>query len=444
MSLKRNKYSEKNPFSFRQNNTKYTYNIINEGYYPPKNMLCYISNHNTSSGKTQYKILDGYLVETSWRRKSRHTIECEIEYNSEGPVFIIRFNENSQQHIIQSKESLSNIATEYLRRKGSNSHARISGIHVFGLNAIDVEQEYERKRKENRACFLKPFSVLCKSMKTKCSRSFSLHISKNYLVDYCKEKEDQNINAFVYVIDQNLISQNTYRDLSALEPDLPQEYNISNIKKKINEKMNKKIPIFILDLKNISITTTNKISHIDEVKKEMVKYIGKAGYKKITDILLFVIPGLVDRNILNVNNPVIHIRISGDGRNVSRKIKHVMVMFTILDNILNIHKAEFHYTIILYPGNENYEILQKVMEPMINELHSLQMRITFALGVCAQKRKLVSRASTSSLYDSLETLEHYVPDLLHVMLRIWDHMWSLIIQELKSENRYNNNIRTII
>ncbi|RIB12529.1 hypothetical protein C2G38_2200402 [Gigaspora rosea] len=194
MSLERNKYPEKNPFSLRQNNTKYTYNIINEEYYPPKNMLRYTSNHNTSSGKTQYKIPDGYLVETSWRRKSRHTIECAIEYDL--------------------MKILNNI-------KGSNSHARISGIHAFGLNAIDVEQERECKRKENRPCSLKPFSVLCESMKTKCSHSFSLHISKNYLVDYCKEKEDQNINAFVYVIDQNLISQDAYRDLSALEPDLP-------------------------------------------------------------------------------------------------------------------------------------------------------------------------------------------------------------------------------
>ncbi|CAG8714558.1 20982_t:CDS:2 [Gigaspora margarita] len=401
-------------------------------------MLRYISNYNTSSGKTQYKILDRYLVETSWGRKSRHTIECEIKYNSEGPVFIIRFNENSQQH-----------------RKGSNSYARISGIHVFGLNAIDVKQGCECKRKENRAYSLKPFSMLCESMKTKCSCSFSLHISKNYLVDYCKEKEDQNINAF--------------------------------------------IPIFILDFKNISITTTNKISHIndDEVEKEMLKYIRKAGYRKIIDILLFVIPGLVNQNILNINNLVIHIRISGDGRNIGRKIKHVMVMFTILDDILNIHKAEFHYTIILYSGNENYEKLQKVMKPIINELHSLVNNgldssrtrwkiisyfssdwkfLSIILGfnaananyfcpwcLCSKKEigikskvyiieKTMEQLQTTKpppdhskaplLYIIL--LEHYVPDLLHVMLRIWDRMWSLVIQELKSENRYDNNIRTII
>ncbi|CAG8841337.1 36967_t:CDS:1, partial [Racocetra persica] len=47
-------------------------------------------------------------------------------------------------------------------------------------------------------------------------------------------------------------------------------------------------------LKNIFITATNKISHIndEEVEEEMLKYVGKAGYRRITDILLFIIPDL--------------------------------------------------------------------------------------------------------------------------------------------------------
>ncbi|RIB02903.1 hypothetical protein C2G38_2049701 [Gigaspora rosea] len=392
---------------------------------------------------------------------------------------------------------------------------------------MDVEQERERKKKEKRLRSLKPFSMLSESIKTKNSRAFSLHLGKtfenesfkfynpndqpilqeirfnvqdkNYLVNYCKEKVGQYINAFVKVIDQNLISRDAYRELSALEPDLPREHNISDAKKRINEEMNEKIPIFILDIKNVSITATNKVSHIDdeEVEKEMLKYIGKAGYRKITDILLFIIPGLVEQNVLNINNPVIHIRISGDGRNVGRKIKQVMVTCTILDDILNINKAEFHYTIILYPGNENYEILQNVMEPMINELHNLVTNgldssrtrwtiipyfssdwkfLSIILGfnaananyfcpwcLCSKKeignkdkiyviektmeqlqttKPLPGHSKAPLLY--MIPLEHYVPDLLYIMLRIWDCMWSLVIQELKSENRYDDNIRAII
>ncbi|CAG8723262.1 35782_t:CDS:2, partial [Gigaspora margarita] len=240
-------------------------------------------------------------------------------------------------------------------------------------------------------------------------------------------------------------------------------------------------------------------SHIDdeEVEEEMLKYVGKAGHRKITDILLFIIPGLVERNVLNINNPVIHVHISGDGRNVGRKIKHVIVTCYILDDILNIHKAEFHYTIILYSGNENYEILKKVMEPMINELHNLVTNgldssgtrwmiiphfssdwkfLSIILGFNAananyfcpwclcSKKEIGNKNKVYVIEKTIEQLqitkpppghfkapllymiplEHYLPDLLHIMLRIWDRMWSLVVQELKSENRYDDNIRAII
>src|SRR5207237_1397358 len=66
--------------------------------------------------KAQYKILDGYLVETSWGRgKSKYTVECEIEYESDDPVFRIRFEENSQQYTIKLKEYIYKVENEYLR-----------------------------------------------------------------------------------------------------------------------------------------------------------------------------------------------------------------------------------------------------------------------------------------------------------------------------------------
>ena len=46
-----------------------------------------------------------------------------------------------------------------------------------------------------------------------------------------------------------------------------------------------------------------------------------------------------------------------------------MITCAILDDISNLQKADYHYTIILYPGIENYEILQRVMAPMVSELN---------------------------------------------------------------------------
>jgi hypothetical protein len=114
-SLEQSKYPKDNPFSLKQNNTNYTYTIIQEGFYPSKDIICYTSAR--SKNGTQFKIPNNYLVQTNWGRgKSQHTVECEIEYESNGcPVFRILFEENFQQCIVESKESPTKAANEYLQ-----------------------------------------------------------------------------------------------------------------------------------------------------------------------------------------------------------------------------------------------------------------------------------------------------------------------------------------
>src|SRR6185437_1854783 len=75
------------------------------------------------------------------------------------------------------------------------------------------------------------------------------------------------------------------------------------------------------------------------------------------------IPDLVNHKVLNINNPIIHIRTSGDGRNVGRKIKHVIITCAILDDISNLYNADYHHTIILCSGTENYNLLKKILAP---------------------------------------------------------------------------------
>uniref|UniRef100_U9T615 Uncharacterized protein n=1 Tax=Rhizophagus irregularis (strain DAOM 181602 / DAOM 197198 / MUCL 43194) TaxID=747089 RepID=U9T615_RHIID len=496
-SSNQSKYPENNPFLLKQNNTNYTYTIIKEGFYPSKNIICYTSARSRNG--TQFKIPNKYLVQTSWGRGNlRHTIKCEIEYELDGqPVFRIWFEKNFQQYVVESKESPTKAANEYLRSKNPNTHANLSGIHVFGLNATDVEKEREKK---NHSHSFKPFNMLSESMKTKRSRSFSIHmdtIFQNETLNFYNSSNQPVLQEIRF----NVQNKNYLANYSALQPELPRDCVILNARKRINEEMSQKIPISILNIKHTPLASTiNEAPDIEdqEIVEEVLQYIGKAGYRHISDILLFVIPDLVNRNILNPNDPIIHVQISGDGRNVGRKVKHVMVTCTILDDILNIHKADFHYTTILYPGVENYETLQNVMEPMISELHNLVINglidpngtkwkiepyfssdwkfMAIILGFNAAnanyfcpwcmctKKDIGNRDKIHKIEKNMNQiqsskpppghlkapllpmipLDHYVPDELHVMLRIWDRMWALVIQELKSENRFDDNIRRII
>ncbi|CAG8564614.1 22030_t:CDS:2 [Dentiscutata erythropus] len=244
------KYPKNNPFSLKQNHTIYTYHIINEGYYPSKDIICYTSTHTRS-----------------------HIVECEIEYQSNRPVFRIKFKENSQQYIVESDKSPSKVANKYLNvRKSSNTCSRISGVHIFGLNIIDVKHERKCKIFESEALnFYNPIDQpILQEVR------FNVQ-SKNYSATYCNEKE-QNIDA----------------DLTALEAGLPREHNVANVKQKINEKMGENILIFVIDIKN-SFLTTNETSYITDkdIEEEMLQYVGKAGYRPITNILLFKILDLL-------------------------------------------------------------------------------------------------------------------------------------------------------
>ncbi|RGB27967.1 hypothetical protein C1646_797857 [Rhizophagus diaphanus] len=397
-------YFASNIIVLNQNGTQYTYTIIKEGYYPQNDILYYTSAR--SCNNTQFKIPDDYLIQTSWGREKI-------------PVFKISFGENFQASV-ESIHSATKAANAYLQIKKPNTQARLSGVHVFCLNSQELEKERERK--------------------------------------------------------------------SALQPELPCETTIYKTKKRINKEMNNTIPISILNISNQPTPTPiNENSDINdpEIVEEVLKYIGKAGYHKITDILLFILPDLINRRVINPDNPIINLRISGDRRNVGRKVKHVIITCVILDDIVNLHKSDYHYTIILYLGTENYELLQRMIEPISNELNDLVLNglrdsngtiwiinpyfssdwkfMAIVLGFNAPNSKhfcpwcFCTKENIGNKHKlkpppghikspllQMIPLSHYVPDELHIMLRIWDRLWDLVLQELKIQNQFNDLARAKI
>ncbi|CAB4431970.1 unnamed protein product [Rhizophagus irregularis] len=209
--------------------------------------------------------------------------------------------------------------------------------------------------------------------------------------------------------------------------------------------MNNTIPISILNISNQpSPTPINENPDINdpEIVEEVLKYIGKAGYRRITDILLFILPDLINRRVINPDNPIINLRISGDGRNVGR--------------------------------TENYELLQRMIEPISNELNDLVlnglrdsngtiwtinpyfssdwkfMALYLALTLLIQNIFALGAflkpppGHVKSPLLQMIPLSHYVPDELHIMLRIWDRLWDLVLQELKTQNQFNDLARAKI
>jgi len=261
------------------------------------------------------------------------------------------------------------------------------------------------------------------------------------------------------------------------------------------------IPISIIDIN----TNNNQVNQSEEedidnesIVQEVVDAVGKGGYRNIKNILLYLIPDFVKKGILNPRQPIVNLRISGDGRNVGRKVKHVIVTVAILDNKNTLHQPDHHHTIVLYPGREDYDSLSSVMAPFCHDLQDLKnqglvinnikwdFQLYFSsdwkfLAICLgfngansknfcpwctisksqqgdlskewkiskDMDKIIEQTnyykghSRMPLFDMIP-LNHWIPDELHVMLRITDRLWDLLIAELIEDGFFNDTARKII
>ncbi|RIA90930.1 hypothetical protein C1645_822679 [Glomus cerebriforme] len=127
----------------------------------------------------------------------------------------------------------------------------------------------------------------------------------NYGSNNDKEKEEKLIS-IVQAVDQNYISREGYQILASIESNLERD----------------------------------ELDFFDPEITEIVQKIKNGGYRSAKDILTYIVLVL----ILN---------------------GHVMVTMAILNDENNIYKPDYHYTTILYPGIEKYEILEIMMVPLI-------------------------------------------------------------------------------
>ncbi|PKC53287.1 hypothetical protein RhiirA1_404413, partial [Rhizophagus irregularis] len=412
---------------FKQQGRSFSYKIIKEGTYPNKESLVYTLPPN------KYHIPNNYIVETTWGRSTNQcTVQCHINYNDGKPIFQVWFG--------------------------------------------------------------KCFEYRVSSVKTATDASNLFH--KHYTSQ--KELKRQKIESVVRALDEGNISRNPYRRLCAIESHLPREGVVSKERQRINKEMAQLIPILIVDI-NAQVDLSEDEDIEDEnIAQEIIDAVGKGGHRNIKDILRYLVPDLIQKRILNLHHPVINLRISGDGRNVGRKIKHVMITMAILDDKDTLHKPNSYHTIILYPGCENYDSLSNIMVPFCHDLRNLKeqgliinnIRWNFQfyfssdwkfLATClgfngahsknfcpwctisksqqgdlskewsiskninklVEKNNYYEGHTRKPLFDMIP-LDHWIPDELHIMLRITDRLWSLLIAELMEQNLFNDTARKII
>ncbi|RGB30423.1 hypothetical protein C1646_765376 [Rhizophagus diaphanus] len=296
-------------------------------------------------------------------------------------------------------------------------------------------------------------------------------------LDFTRVRQD----AVVCACDEALISRDGYRHLAAISPNFEREYQISNRRNEISKYMETIIPIYNckIELDNIQNSSNNpsNSSNNNSVNPNFSltnDQNGFCSYRSIKDLLNTLIPIWKKKSILNIGDNI-KLKFGGDGHIVTYKYSHVMFTMCLLNEGDEVLKPEKQYCILLYIGKEQYERLSIAISKFRNELDSLknigfidQDNITWNVkfyfsgdwkfmalvkGLKAENSKyfclfcecpkdlrgnLNLRWNISenkkgvehpSLFPIIE-LDHWIPDELHIMLRITDVLMGCLFGDL--------------
>ncbi|POG53961.1 hypothetical protein GLOIN_2v1792135 [Rhizophagus irregularis DAOM 181602=DAOM 197198] len=412
---------------------------------------------------------NNYKVETTLEG---YDIICETNYSSNGTVkFILNWKDSQGiDRYISNNNSASGVGKDFLMLL--NKKTRISGTILFGF---DIPCLIEALKS-----ILIPIN--CKNSFTALtSRSqqnkFGIDLSKVNL-DFTRIRQD----VVVCACDEALIPRDGYRHLAAISPNLEREYQISNRRNEISKYMETIIPIYnckieLDNVQNNSNNSSNNFSNNNSVNSNFSLTNDQSGicsYRSIKDLLNTLIPIWKKKSILNIGDNI-KLKFGGDCHIVTNKYSHVMFTMCLLNEGDEVLKPDKQYCILLYIGKEQYEKLSIAVSKFSNELDSLksagfidQDNITWSIefyfsgdwkfmalvkGLKAANSKYfclfcecpkdlrgnlnlqwnISENKKGiehpSLFPIIE-LDHWIPDELHVMLRITDVLMDCLFLDL--------------
>ncbi|POG60491.1 hypothetical protein GLOIN_2v1787807 [Rhizophagus irregularis DAOM 181602=DAOM 197198] len=256
-------------------------------------------------------------------------------------------------------------------------------------------------------------------------------------------------NAVVCACDEALILRDGYRHLAAISPNLKREYQISNRRNEISKYMETIIPIYDckIELDNIQNNSNNSSnsSNNNSVNPNFSLTNDQNGffsYRSIKDLLNTLIPIWKKKSILNIGDNI-KLKFGGDGHIITNKYAHVMFTMCLLNEGDEVLKPEKQYCgywkfMALVKGlkaaNSKYFCL--FCECLKDSRGNLNLRWNIS-----ENKKGVEHPS---LFPIIK-LDHWIPDELHIMLRITDILMGCLFGDLMIDlNEFKKVIKILI
>ncbi|PKB95691.1 hypothetical protein RhiirA5_385841 [Rhizophagus irregularis] len=301
------------------------------------------------------------------------------------------------------------------------------------------------------------------------------------------------VDAIVRVCDEAVLGRDGYRNLAAVVPTLFREYLIANRRNEMNELMNMQIHIGIFNIDNEINNQSNIDNNINNNVNDILvddHEIGNGAFRSILDILKILIPiWKAGQNPVIFPGDTLYIKIGGDGRNVRRRQNHVMITFCLLNEKKEVLKPDHQYCICLYIGHENYKDLAKVGQLFQDQLFDLKnsgiidqdgvnwpVELFFCgdwkfmyiiMGTNAPNSKYFClycnckaslRWDMNKIWNNTENTrcerksplfpainqKNYIPDELHLFLRISDVLMECLFADLIKKKEFQKQIKPAV
>ncbi|RHZ68619.1 hypothetical protein Glove_294g123 [Diversispora epigaea] len=461
------------------------YNVLSLGYYPA-NII--ITQKNSKDGK-RYWIPDNYIIETELGNKK---LRCETKYISDQKVkYAIFWKESdaAEWSIYNEKSATGTVIAISRKRPISTIKSKSGQNKRFAAFSKDAEQKLLPLIKKHQLTNITEQPVIS-------IKNIELDFNGEIInLIYNKNIEPAKLDSVVRACDESLLSRDGYRRLAAIESHLICEYCIGEQRNNITNNINKKIRIGTFNLNETNLIDDELDIQPDEGILVEKTDIGTGVYRSISTILETLIS--IWKNGKNGSSPIlkqgdtIKLKIGGDGRNVGRKQSHVMMTFCLLNEKEKVLKPNHQYCICLYIGHENYNDLMKIGKLFQHQLSDLQDNgiiidkdnvhwnielffsgdwkfIYIIMGLNAPNSKffcLYCNCSSElrwnmdinfentgntacknrkpAIFPAIKQ-ENYIPDELHLLLRISDILLECFFSDLMKKKEFSKQIKPAI
>ncbi|CAJ0904870.1 12295_t:CDS:2, partial [Entrophospora sp. SA101] len=410
------------------------------------------------------------------------SIRCETKYDSFSKVcFKISWNKGCIEWNTYSTKTSSAAVNSFLQMIGWKKCSRLSGPRVFGF---DIKPLHD-------ACL----QIITKHRLTNSTDQQIVYVcnieleynGNQVFIKFNSTTNQARLDAVVCACDKALLGRDGYRDLAAVVPNIYREYLVAERRNEINEIINSQIHIKTFNTNNESCEQYTDEDDFDKINSNILVEdveVGNGVFRSISTLLKVLIPFWKsgEKPVITVGD-TLHIKLGGDGRNVGRKKNHVLLTFCLLNEGNEVLKPEHQFSICLYIGKEKYETLATVCKIFDSQITSLKAHgiidndnihwpvefyfsgdwkfASIIMGLNApnstyfclycecnsktrynmdlswpitgnNKGKIIFCGKKNpSLFTSIELL-NYVPDELHILLRITDVLMECLFKDLNN------------